>query len=231
MFKTRLLGAGVALALAMTVATPANAAVISFTPDFAYSGDDYTGVITFTLEDVVGGVQFTIDWETPAVPNPGEFLTGAYLNLDPALNPITDVTLPPGLGTCTGCSLSSISQGADAFKANGDGFYDLLFNFPQANQGGRFNQGDSYTILLGGNITAASFLFTDVGGAKGDYYATARVQGLLADNEGSGWAGAGGADARADDPDDPPVVPEPALLALMGLGLAFGAGRLRRARS
>ena len=60
MVRTKLIGAGIVMALAMTVATPASAAVITFTPDFEFSGSgsDYTGVITYTLEDVAGGVQF-----------------------------------------------------------------------------------------------------------------------------------------------------------------------------
>jgi hypothetical protein len=224
MLRMKCLSAGIGLAMAITVATPASAAVITFTPDFEYSGsgDNYTGVITFTLEDVVGGVQFTIDWAAPAVPDGGQFLTGAYLNLDPALNPIS-VTTPGGLGTCTVCTLQSLSLGANAFGAAGGGLFDILFSFPSANRGGRFEQGDSYSVLLGGPITTSSFLFeSSPSGGNGTWAAVARVQGLGQDNEGSGWFG--------DDIPDIPNVPEPASLTLFGLGLAFGAVRLRRTR-
>jgi hypothetical protein len=224
MVRMKFLGAGLGLALAMTVATPASAAIITFTPDFEYSGsgDDYTGVITFTLEDVVGGVQFSIDWAEPAVPDGGQFFTGAYLNVDPAINP-TSVTLPAGFGTCTGCALSVFASGANAFGAAGGGLFDLFFGFPTANQGGRFEQGDSYTVLLGGPITTDSFLFeSSPSGGNGTWQAVARVQGLGLRNGGSGWFG--------DDTPDIPNVPEPALLTLFGLGLAVGASRLRQAR-
>jgi hypothetical protein len=221
----KLIGAAIGLAMAMTVATPASAAVITFTPDFEFSGTgaDYDGTITYTLEDVAGGVQFSIDWDAPLVPDAGQYLAAAYLNFDPALNAASAVTL--GAPTCTACALTSVVMGQDAESADGGGRYDLIFNFGTANQDAtRFQQGDSFTMFLGGAFTTNSFLFASTPqGGNGTWMAVARVRGLGADNEDSGWFG--------DDTPDIPNVPEPASLALLGLGFAFGAARLRRNRA
>lgn len=219
--KTRLVGAGLGLAVAMTLAVPANAAIITFTPDteFSGSGYDYDGTITYTLEDVAGGVQFTIDWAP--VTDTGQYLAGAYLNFDPTLDAAADIAV--GAYTCTVCTVDAINLGTDAYQADGDGKFDLEFAFNEA-QANRFNQGDSFSIFLGGSFTTASFGYQSaVGGGNGIWYAAARVRGLGADNQGSGWFG-------DDTPPGGGDVPEPASLTLLALGFALGAARLRARR-
>ncbi|HEY7087213.1 MAG TPA: hypothetical protein VH518_03930 [Tepidisphaeraceae bacterium] len=150
-----------------------------------------------------------------------EFVTEWDFNLDPALNPNSLVFSAP---TKTGTFADpTISKGVDAFKADGDGDYDVSFNFDNSPPANRFDAGDavSYTITAPG-LTANSFKFlSKPDGGAGPYYTAAHVQGVGQNGGFSGWVAPGPNDVQT---------PEPASAVVIGLGLVPLLARARRSR-
>jgi hypothetical protein len=138
-----------------------------------------------------------------------EFVDAWYLNLDDSL----DVTLlsfsaPIKTGTF---SNPTISKSANAYKADGDGRYDILIDFAQSGPN-RFGVGESAVFTITGipTLTVADFSFLSFpDGGHGPFHAAAHVQGIGAGGNDSGWV----------------TTPEPASLALLGLGGALLLGR------
>src|SRR5690606_8512015 len=125
-----------------------------------------------------------------------EFVASWYFNLDPAFDP-TDLQISP-----TGQSRAAISTthsghiqtGEDAFQADGDGLYDILFSFapPPGGPfpGPRFAPGDwiEYEITGISGLTENSFAFLSApAGGHGPFPTAAHVQGIGPGGEGSGW--------------------------------------------
>ena len=126
-------------------------------------------------------------------------------------------------GTSSGCTkCSAVSFGSNAFKADGDGLYDLEATFPSsggAHGPDRFAPGETvvFTVSATG-ITPESFLaFSAPAGGSGPFQVAAHVISIDSQNGLSGWI--------SDKP-----VPEPAALLLLGTGLAGIAAALRRQR-
>lgn len=136
-----------------------------------------------------------------------ESVTEWYLNLDPDLDPCL---LSFSAVTKTGAFTDpDLFYGIDAFQANGDGSYDLLFDFSTMDGAPtRFGVGDAavYTITYGGvgTFDISSFAFLSFpGGGAGPYYSAAHVVAVGV-AEDSAWIAA--------------TVPEPASMCLLGLG-------------
>jgi hypothetical protein len=136
---------------------------------------------TFDDDNTAGLVELTLE-ATNLIPD--EFVSEWYLNFDPALNPAS-LAIAYNSG---GPAASNISTGVDAFKADGDGFFDILFEFPTALD--TFGPGDSvvYDITLDG-ITAHSFYYLSnpKENSTGGFYSAAHVQGTGQDGEYSAW--------------------------------------------
>ena len=101
-------------------------ATLSFTLNTAFSGDQPDGTVKVDFTSVnLTTVNLTI---TSGLVGP-ENMAGLYLNLNPNYNPTSlSFAKTGGTGSFTD-PISPISTGTDAFKAGGDGLYDILFNF------------------------------------------------------------------------------------------------------
>ena len=204
----------------MAMAQGASATVVTYTfgDEFSGSGSTLSGNVVVTIDD--GGGTGSVDITVNTNDLDGslfEFITGLYLNLDPALDPAAIVASDDGTDPD-----ATYNFGTDAFMADGDGLYDILIEWPTAGAD-RFlaDMTDMFTFTLLG-LTASSFQFESTpAGGHGPFEAVLRAQGLDANAEGSGFF----------SPDGDEDVPEPATFTLVGLGVFCLGLALRHRRS
>jgi hypothetical protein len=213
------------VALAMgCAAMPATAGSVPFDFNTEFSGGQAPAgpapwiIVTFSDTSTPGMVQLTV---TTGGLTGNEDISGLYLNINPSLivADLAFTSLNSGSGKI---AASSIQLGEDAFKADGDGKYDILLNYPTGSGPGTFNHtvSSSYDITYSGSgaFSAASFDFlsTPMGG-HGPFLAAAHVLNTTgAGSGGSGWVA----------PVSP--VPLPAAVWLLISGLGGLAGFVRR---
>jgi hypothetical protein len=195
---------------------------------FSYSGSASSPSgpgpwVDATLQDTANGVLLTVD---NLGLSGGEFLSQLYLNINP-LDDVNSLTFTFVSGT-SGVTAPTIQTGEDGFKADGDGKYDILFNFATVNNG-RFGAGDTLKYLIAGigGLSASDFkyLSTSAGGQHGPFYGAGHVQGI---------AGQTGSDSVWIDPSLGPQivpVPEPAPFALLAVSLGLWVTWRLRLRS
>jgi hypothetical protein len=148
---------------------------------------------------------------------------GWYFNFNPA----EDATAL-SFNLLSGEGADSVLLGTDAFKADGDGYFDIQFKW-SASGDGRFTGGETAVYqITGAGLSAEDFAFLSVDQfcLETTLYSAAHVQGIgLGNNKKSAWIGA---KDYALDPNA--VVPLPAGVWLLGVGLMgyLGLGRMRR---
>jgi hypothetical protein len=206
--------------LAALAAMPAQAATVTFDYGVSFgavSPDGPAPWATSVFDDGGGSGSVTLTMSVAASVNLAD-VTAMYFNLDPSIDP-TSLAFTRDSGTGPTAANTSIQTGTDNFQADGDGQYDILFDFPPppGQQDARFNAGEDlvYTIT-GPGITANSFnFFATPAGEFGPYLSVARFQDTGPLQEDSDWVGA---------------VPVPAAVWLFGSGLLGLVGIARRKR-
>jgi hypothetical protein len=145
-------------------------------------------------------------------------------NFNPALDPdgLSFNIIDAGGAVLTG---GLPSTGVNQFQADGDGRFDILFDWQNGPPEDRFGANQTVVIDIiydDGPISVADFDFLSAPGGGHGPFTTAAHVAAIGTADGSGWIAPGG--------DGETPVPEPATLSLLGLGLlGLGlAGRRRR---
>jgi hypothetical protein len=194
-----------ALALAAGVfVSGAQAAVITYDASIEFSGaTPPAGAgpwLRTTISDA-GADTVTIEFNNIGLVGT-EFVANWFLNLNPALNPVSlNFQSPVQVGSF---ALPTINRGVNAFQADGDGLFDVRLDFSNAGPQ-RFGVGEKLTYTVTGisGLNATDFAFVSVNGPVGanGFPMAAHVLSIGPNGEGSGWVS----------------VPEPAALSVLAL--------------
>ncbi len=215
------------LVLALLMVAPAgyataNTLVLGLDVEFSGATPPASGTtpwVTAIFDDATGDSNSVLLTMTAGNLTGTENLELFYFNFDPVLNPNDLIFTAIDVSASdpeNGKGDNGIFTGVNAYMANGDGSYDIAFNFPPppGSAANLFVGGETviYELTYTSAIDANSFnFFSDEGGGQGTYLAAAHIQRI--NGTDSGWIG---------------VVPEPGTASLLGLGLCGLAAAKRR---
>jgi hypothetical protein len=213
------------VSLAVPATAKADAYFLNFNTVFGDTGlplaSSDTPWIQALFEDISpGSVRITLSALNLTDP---ENVVDLWLNLDPNLDPSSlSFNFVGGSG---GFDPPTISTGADAFQADGDGSFDILFSFTTGmDDVNRFTGGEYAVFEVSGIATlqAIDFNFLSApGGGWGPFFGAAHIQRIGPLEESTHIAPGEGLE----------LIPEPQSLALLGLGSIIGLGLLRRRKA
>lgn len=197
---------------------------MDFQFDNTFSGTPPAGAAPWAevvLQDIAPGqVQLTI---TDIDIASSEKVTELYLNLNPTLSPTSLVFA--NTGGSGGVTAPLPLLGVDSFKADGDGKYDILFQFSQTPASATMSSADYLTYMITGipTLTAADFNYLSLpAGGHGPFLAAMHVQGIGAADVSDGTSYSGWIAGTA--------VPEPSVGTLLLLAGVL-ASRVRAGRN
>lgn len=202
-----------------------------------YSGDPSRSTIvphiTALFQDVsTGHVRLTLS--APGLTN-NENIDKVYFNLNPAENPsslvFSNFTVAQGSFT-----FPTVSEGTNAFKAGGNGLYDIQFNFGGSGLTTWFSSGDVMICDITGipNLQASDFAYLNAPSGKGEagpFDASVHIVSIFQPNghgDTSGFVAASGPDVEMSVPE--PKSPGLWILAV-GLGIGFDWSRRQRVKT
>lgn len=211
----------------VALAPASQASIVTFNYNQVISGSGLTSGSTWlkaVFNDGGSSGAVTLTMSTPGLVG-SQNVSGMYFNIDPTLNSsLNNLSFTYLSGSSSGPAASSVSVGNNAFKADGDGRYDILFSFPT---GSGFNANETVTYQITGipSLTAQSFNYLSACGSPsctgpGNFYAAAHVQNTSGGS--SEWVGSNAGSVTA--------VPEANIWAMMVVGLGALGLRLRRKR-
>jgi len=188
--------------------------------------------LTATFDDAAAGLsagQVKVTLSITGLVAP-EKVDGWYINVDDghsqgtsgtAIDPTTlSFSSPTKVGTFDD---PVINLGTDKFKADGDGLYDIRFDFSTSN-GHEFGAGDSVSYIITGPATmnANSFTFLSApAGGVGPFYEAAHILSI-GHGGNSVWA------SPTQGPGNPVPEPSAIFLALLAGSAAFGVRYWKR---
>lgn len=194
-------------------------ASLSFNPENTFSGTAPAGYLTANFTDIAGGVQLVITSNLAAGENidPNKAL---YFNMNPSQNAILQNLTFRLTGNANFNQQATVNTGDNKFKADGDGYYDILFSYNHSTNAFTTGQSQTYFITASsGSIRASDFTnyLSYPGGGTGTWLAAAHVQNTPLGGSGSAWVGG-----------TVTPTPIPAAALLFGSGLMGLAGIRRK---
>lgn len=222
--EARFTAAAIGLLLAGNAAV-SHAAVLTFEYDSIFSSGAVAPVgaspwltATFDDGDTPGSVTLTM---TLAGTVGDATVDEVYFNFDTGGFSLANLNFAYNAGS-TGPDANGVLTGVDAYKADGDGFYDILVDMPPPPGNVKWGAGQTvvFDITSTDAITAGSFNFLSAPGTgsnSGPFLSAAHAQSTGPSGADSAWIA-------------PSAVPVPAALWLFSSGL-FGLVPLVRRRA
>ena len=208
--------AGMALAVALTIGTQAEA--LTFTLDQEFSGGTAPAgsppwLTAVFAQQGANTVRLTM---TATNLTGNEFIDEWLFNLNPLKDP-TDLTFTHFSGETA--VITTVADNTNSIPADGGGYYDIQFDFPQP-QSSRFGVGDQsvYDITLAGLLESDFNFLAAPHGGNGVFHTAAHVLGIGTNDE-SGWIGDSNGNGNGNGNGEPPPIPEPSTFLLFAAGL------------